>query len=229
MRAALAAVFISRNVTLLAIAQAFANSLQTMGIATTPLVAAMMLGEDNRAYATIPLVFTHVGLMIATVPASLFMGRFGRRLGFSLGALTGIGSGIVGVTAVYQQSFWLLCFTALLQGAAIAFGWYYRFAAADSVPPHMKARAISFVLFAGVMSAIIGPESAKWAKDLLAPVTFAGVYVMFCVMSLITLFTVQGLTIPRPTREERSGPQRPMSEIARQPAFIVAVLSSMMG
>ncbi|MGE0626763.1 MAG: MFS transporter [Hyphomicrobiaceae bacterium] len=226
---ALSAIFISRNVTLLAIAQAFANSLQTMGIATTPLVAAIVLGEEHKAYATMPLVFTQIGLMLATVPASLLMGRFGRRLGFSLGALIGIAAGIVGVIAVYQASFWMLCLTAFLQGAAIAIGWYYRFAAADATPPHMKARAISFVLFAGVLSGVIGPESAKWAKDLLAPVTFAGVYVMFCVMSILTLVTVQGLNIPPPTVEERTGPARRIAEIARQPAFIVAVLSSMMG
>lgn len=174
-------IFINRNVVLLGLAQAFATSLQTMGISTTPLVAYMMLGED-KSLATLPLVFTHIGLLVCTVPASLLMDRIGRRSGFAIGALIGILAGAVGVFAVFQSSFPLLCLTAFLQGASISVAWYYRFAAADSAPPHLKARAISLVLFGGILSGIIGPESAKWAKDMFAPVTFAGVYVMFGVM-----------------------------------------------
>lgn len=218
-----------RNVALLAVAQALGNTLQTMGIATTPLVAALMLGED-KSWATVPLVFTHIGLMLTAIPASMLMARVGRRTGFMIGALFGLAAGCVGVTAVYQSSFWLLCLTALLQGVAVSFAWYYRFAAADGAPPALKARAISLVLFGGIMSGIIGPESAKWAKDLLMPFTFAGVYVMYGVMSILLLVLLQGLDIAAPTKQERSASTgRPMLEIARQPAFIVAVLSSMMG
>ena len=218
-----------RNVALLGVAQALANALQTMGIATTPLVAALMLGED-KSFATVPLVFTHVGLMLTTIPASLLMAKIGRRAGFSLGALLGLTAGAIGIVAVYQSSFWLLCLTALVQGASVSFAWYYRFAAADGAPPALKARAISLVLFGGILSGIIGPESAKWAKDLLSPVTFAGVYVMYGVMSVLLLGLLQGLDIAAPTKAERSAASgRSIWEIARQPAFIVAVLSSMMG
>lgn len=221
-------IFINRNVVLLGLAQAFATSLQTMGISTTPLVAYMMLGED-KSLATLPLVFTHIGLLVCTVPASLLMDRIGRRSGFAIGALIGILAGAVGVFAVFQSSFPLLCLTAFLQGASISVAWYYRFAAADSAPPHLKARAISLVLFGGILSGIIGPESAKWAKDMFAPVTFAGVYVMFGVMCVITLLILALLRIPPPTKEELSEPARPLGVIARQPAFIVSVLSSMVG
>ena len=226
--AAVRSFLISRNVVLLAVCQALANTLQTMGIATTPLVAYAFLGVD-KSWATLPLVFTHIGLMIATIPASFLMARIGRKAGFTVGALIGILAGGVGVVAVYQQSFWLLCLTATLQGMSIACAWYYRFAAADAAPMHLKARAISLVLFGGIMSGVIGAEAAKWAKDMLAPVTFAGIYVMFAVMCGLTLMILQFLAIPPPTRAEQSGPSRPLGEIMRQPNFIVAVLSSMMG
>ncbi len=225
---AVSSFFINRNVVLLSLAQSFANTLQTMGIATTPLAAYMLLGDD-KSLATLPIVFVHLGLMTATVPASLLMNRFGRRAGFSIGAMIGITSGAVGVWSVFEMSLWGLCLTSFLQGATLAVSWYYRFAAADCAPPGLRARAISLVLLGGILAGIIGPESAKWAKELLAPVTFAGVYVMFSVMCLITLLIVSQLTIPPPTAEERHEPARPMAEIARQPAFIVAVLSSMVG
>jgi MFS family permease len=199
-----------------------------MGLTTTPLAAFAILGAD-KSWATVPLVFTHLGLMCGTVPASLLMDRIGRRAGFSLGALIGILAGAVGVWAIYEQSFWMLCTTAYLQGISVSFAWYYRFAAADAAPPSLRARAISLVLFGGILSGLMGGETAKWAKELLAPVTFAGVYVMYGVMCLMTLALLAFLDIPRPVRADYKEPARPLSEIARQPAFIVAVLSSMMG
>ena len=220
--------FVNRNVPLLALAQAFSNTLQTMGITTTPLAAFAMLGPD-KSFATLPLVFTHLGLMSGTIPASLLMERIGRRAGFSLGSLFGIAAGAVGVLAIFQQSFWLLCLTAYLQGISVSFAWYYRFAAADAAPPSMRARAISLVLFGGILSGLMGAETAKWAKDLLAPVTFAGVYVMYGVVCVLNLGLLAFLDIPKPTKLELSEPARPLSQIAKQPAFIVAVLSSMMG
>lgn len=221
-------IFINRNVPLLALAQALSNTLQTMGLTTTPIAAFAMLGPD-KALATLPLVFTHLGLMSGTVPASLLMDRFGRRAGFTLGSLIGILAGAVGVTAVFQQSFWMLCLTAYIQGISISFAWYYRFAAADAAPPSLRARAISLVLFGGILSGLLGAESAKWAKDLLAPVTFAGVYVMFAVVCILNLGLLAFLDIPKPVKQVSDLPARPMLEIMKQPAFIVAVLSSMMG
>lgn len=222
-------VFINRNVPLLALAQALSNTLQTLGLTTTPLAAFAMLDTADKALATIPLVFTHLGLMAGTFPASLLMDRIGRRAGFSLGSVIGILAGMVGVAAIYGQSFWLLCLTAFLQGISISFAWYYRFAAADAAPPHARARAISLVLFGGILSGLMGAETAKWAKDLLAPVTFAGVYVMYGVFCIANLVLLSFLDIPRPERHHGGEPARPLREIARQPAFIVAVLSSMMG
>lgn len=221
--------FVNRNVPLLALAQALATTINTLGLTTTPLAAFAMLGPGDKALATVPLVFTHLGLMAGTFPASLLMERIGRRAGFALGSLFGILAGVVGVAAVYQQSLWMLCLTAFLQGIAISFAWYYRFAAADAAPPSMRARAISLVLFGGILSGVVGAETAKWAKDLLAPVTFAGVYLMYGVFCVANLIMLSFLDIPRPTRQELSEPARPLSEIAQDPRFIVAVLSSMMG
>jgi len=217
-----------RNITLLALAQAFAHSVQSMAIATTPLAGHALLGVD-KTLATVPLFLNQAGLMLTTVPASMLMARIGRRGGFSIGALTGIASGLVSTIAIFQQSFLLLCFGAVLQGAAIAFAWYYRFAAADSAEPAHRAKAISLVMAGGVIAGFLGPETAKWAVDWLSPVVFAGVYVMVMVFSAIVLILVQGLRIAPLTAAEKAEGGRPMSEIARQPAYVVALISSMLG
>jgi MFS family permease len=216
------------NVALLALCQALAMSIQGMGIATTPLAGHALLGTD-KSLATLPLVLVHVGVMATTIPASLLMARIGRRRGFSLGAIAGIIAGVVSTAAIFQQSFALLCLGALFQGAAAAFAWYLRFAAADAAVAASRAKAISLVLAGGVIAGFAGPELSKWSKDLFAPVTFAGVYVMFIVVAGAMLLLVQGLRIPGLTAAELKEGGRPMSEIVRQPAYVVAVVSSMLG
>ena len=45
----------------------------------------------------------------------------------------------------------------------------------------------------GVLAGLIGPQTAKWSVDMLAPVTFAGVYVMVAVFSLLIVAVVWGM------------------------------------
>ena len=59
--------------------------------------------------------------------------------------------------------------------------------------------------------------------------TFAGVYLAIALFASLALIVVQLLDIPAPTAAERAAPGRPFREIARQPAFPIAVLSGMFG
>lgn len=217
-----------RNVTLLAVAQAFFMSTQAMGIATTPLAAHSLLGAD-KSLATLPIFLNHAGIMLTTIPASLLMGRIGRRAGFSVGALLAILFAVIAAFAVYVRSFELLCVAALLQGSAAAFAWYYRFAAADSSPDSFKPKAISYVMAGGIAAGFIGPQIAKWTVDWFAPVTFMGVYVAIAIVAFLSLELLQWLRIPPLTAADRASGGRPMSEIVRQPAYITALISSMFG
>jgi len=217
-----------RNVILLALGQALFMCVQTMGIATTPLAAHAMLGAD-KSLATLPLVLVHVGIMATTIPASFLMARIGRRGGFSLGATLGIVSGTISVWAIYEQNFIALCLGALLQGMSAAFAWYFRFAAADTTQGAFRARAISLVMAGGVAAGIIGPQTAKYATTWFDPVMFAGVYVMVAVYSAAMLLVMQGLRIPMLTKQQRADGGRPMRDIIRQPAYVVALMSSMFG
>ena len=61
------------------------------------------------------------------------------------------------------------------------------------------------------------------------PVVFAGSYAAIFVLCLVNMSVVQFIKIPRPTVKEQGETGRPLSEIARQPAFVVAILSAMLG
>lgn len=219
---------VRRNVALLALCQAFFMSIQSAMVATTPLAGHMLLGAD-KSFATVPLFLTYAGIMMATMPASYFMKHWGRRAGFSLGALLGLAAGGISATGLYQLDFGLLCLGSLLQGFAVAFASYYRFAAADIADDNFRPKAISLVMAGGLLAGFIGPEGAKLTTDWFAPLTFVGVYVMAAIFSAAILIVVQAIQIPRPTIEERRAGGRPIAEIARQPAFIVAIMASMFG
>jgi MFS family permease len=215
-------------VLVLAVAQALFMSTQAMGISATPLAAYAMLGLD-KSFATVPVFLTHAGIMMVTIPASLLMARIGRRAGFSIGAVFTVLFGLVAALAVWRQSFPMLCASAVLQGAAAAFAWYYRFAAADASPVDFKAKAISYVLAGGIVAGLVGPQLAKFAVDWFAPVTFLGVYVAVGILGVASLFLVQFVKVPPLTAAERGAGGRTLLAIARQPTFVTAVLSSMLG
>jgi MFS family permease len=217
-----------RTVALLAVAQALFMCTQSMGIATTPLAGHALLGAD-KSLATLPIFLSHAGIMATTIPASLLMGRIGRRAGFTIGAFLAIVFGLLAAYAVYIRSFELLCLSALLQGSAAAFAWYYRFAAADASPDIFKPKAISYVMAGGIAAGVLGPQIAKWTVDWFAPVTFMGVYVAITITGALSVILMQFLRIPMLTKEERAEGGRPMREIIRQPVYIGAIVSSMFG
>lgn len=217
-----------RSVLVLAVAQALFMSTQAMGISATPLAAYAMLGTD-KSFATVPVFLTQVGIMMVTIPASLLMARIGRRAGFSIGAAFTILFGLVAAVAVWRQSFPLLCVSAVLQGASAAFAWYYRFAAADASPVDFKAKAISYVLAGGIVAGLVGPQLAKFAVEWFAPIAFLGVYVAIGMLGVASLLLVQLVSVPPLTAAERGAGGRSLLAIARQPTFVTAVLSSMLG
>jgi len=82
-------------------------------------------------------------------------------------------------------------------GVQGGFAQYYRFAAADVASADFRARAISLTLSGGVISALVGPQLAKWTTDLFAPVTFLGVYVTICVLAASAVVLLMALDIPK--------------------------------
>lgn len=219
----------ARNVPLLTVAQGLFMTVQSMGTVTLPLAALAMLAPKWQWLATMPLFLNHAGIMSLTIPASLLMARIGRRWGFTIGALLSLLFGATAALAVWLQSFELLCVSAFLKGSAAAFAHYYRFAAADVSPPSLKPRAISYVMAGGVAAGFIGPELAKITVDWFAPVTFMGVFVALALVAASSLFLLQALSIPPLTATEKAKGGRTLRDIARQPAFVTAVMSSMFG
>ena len=211
-----------RNVALLSTCQALLlvnNSI----LITVNALAGYALATD-KGLATLPVTAYFLGSALAAFPASMLMKRYGRRAGFSAGASCGMAGALLCATAVYVQSFWLLCAGTLVLGAYFASGQFYRFAAAEAVPQDYKAKAISLVLAGGIVGGFVGPETSKLTRDIIAGHLYAGPYFSLIGFALLTILVLRFIDIPPLSAAESKAEGRPLGTIARQPAFIVAVL-----
>lgn len=211
-----------RNVFVLAACQALMMSCNALLIAISALVGAALAPE--KWLATVPLGLQFLATMLCTLPASLLMRSIGRRAGFILGTVAGLAGSVVSTYAVLTHSFAWLCAGAFLFGVFNAFAQYYRFAAADTATPEFRSRAISLVLAGGVVAAFAGPNLASATREL-AAMPFAGSYASLLVLFAASALLLVGLRIPRAVATER-GASRPMAVIARQPAFLAAVIGA---
>ncbi|MFL2669156.1 MAG: MFS transporter [Alphaproteobacteria bacterium] len=214
-----------RNVLVLATCQVLFGTGRSLLIVTAPLIAYSI--ASHKGLATLPTSLVIVGTAIMTIPASLFMRRVGRKVGFILGSLIGVVSGLVSAYAVLHSDFWLFAFGALLFGFFAGFAQLYRFAAADVASEDFKSKAISLVLAGGVVSGFLGPESAKIGQHMVTSVPFVGAYLILTGVTVLAIFVLLLLDIPKLTPQERAGPRRPMMQIMKQPVFLVAATAAM--
>jgi MFS family permease len=215
-----------RNVGLLAACQALLFTNNSTLIAINGLAGLAL--APYMGLATLPVTCWVLGGALATMPASLHMKRVGRRRGLISGTFWGIVGALVCACAIWAQNFWLLCFGTLVWGVYNAYGQYYRFAAADVASPDFKATAISLVLAGGLVGGIVGPSTSRITVDLLGP-KFMGAYLVLIGFAVATMLLLRMMRIPDPTPAEQLAQGRPLSQIAAQPKFIVAVLSGAVG
>jgi MFS family permease len=123
--------------------------------ALVAIVAVKLTGMDSVAGLTSSTqTFAQA---LAAFPIAIVMGRFGRRLGLSLGyALAAVGA-LIGIIAILQGIFLLLLVSAALIGMGRASGEQARFAAGEMFPEGERARMIGRLVFAGTIGAVAGP------------------------------------------------------------------------
>lgn len=213
----------SRNVALYFACQALVASTTSLLVATAAIVGAA-LAPDPRL-ATLPAALQQLGTFVTTYPASHAMARLGRRAGFSLGAGLGVLGAAAATLGVLRGSFAVLCAGTALIGGHAGFATFYRFAAAESVAPERRERALGWVMTAGVVAAFLGPWLASRTVDLW-PTAFAGCFAMLLVLALASAALLQLLRAPAaehavpPGAQPGGGMNRsPLRAVVREPGF----------
>lgn len=213
-----------RNVAILATAQAIQGSVAPISISLGALAGYQLLGLD-KSLATAPVTGFNIGTALGAMLITLVIRFTGRKKGFMVGALLAAIGGVVAALAFIRSDFWLFAAAMVMLGSSSGFAQKFRFAAADVSPSFFKAKAISWILVGGVVSAVIGPQVAIWMRDELPGVPFAGAYLAIVPLALVGIVVLSLLRLPEArSRHHAAGGGRPLMEIVRTRRFATGML-----
>ena len=225
----------------------------TQSLASAGFIAAATINSilgaklgGSPSYAGVPSAVYLVGGAFAASAWGYLMDKIGRRNGIVLGLLIGVlGNGLV-LYAIAIASLLLFLTGMLMMGicnAAVVLG---RFAAAEVNPPEQRGAAISNVVLGGTFGAIFGPllvgPMGTFAHSL-GMDELAGAYLatilLFAIASLVVFAGLRpdprdlGIQVaaqhPEALPKGATGTTRPILEILRQPAALVAVIAMALG
>lgn len=214
-----------RNVVVLVLAQALLGSQMPMIFILGGLAGQSL--ASNVCLATLPISMIVLGSMLTATPLAAIMQRFGRRIGFAIGASGGmIGAGVAAY-GLYTASFGFFLLGSLFTGVYMSAQGFYRFAAADTASAAFRPKAISYVLAGGLASAVIGPQLVKLTSEALV-VPFMGTYLVVMVINALGVVLFAFLDIPTPAPAAADAPRgRSRLELLKTPRIAVAIICAM--
>lgn len=216
-----------KNVYLISINQAFmmtGNSFQV----TTAAIVGYALAAD-KSLSTLPMAIQFFAIMLFTIPAATIMQKTSRRVGFNCGITLGVTGGLLAIYAIIHSQFWLFCVATFCIGMFNAFGTYYRFAAAETVTENNKAKAISYVMLAGIIAALVGPNLANLGKDWIAGSQFAGSYAGLTIIFLLSYVFLYKTQFNELKEEQSHSEGRTVATLLKQGRLKVAIISGALG
>ena len=179
-----------RTLAVVLLAQILSGAGLAAGITVGALLAEQMLGSSRLS--GLPTVFFTIGSAAAAVSLGWVSQRFGRRTGLSAGYLTGAVGSLGVVLAASIGNIVLLFASLLVYGAGAATNLQARYAGADLAAPSRRGRAVSIVLVATAVGAILGPNLVEVTG---AVATAAGVPALAGPFMLAALAYVAGALV----------------------------------
>ena len=214
-----------RNVAVLVAAQAILGAQMPL-IFTVGGLAGLMIAP-SPALATIPISLIVFGSMTTAPWLSALMQRYGRRLGFVVGAMGGAAGAGVSAWGLWMDSFALFLIGSYLTGIYMSAQGFYRFAATDTASEAFRPKAISYVMAGGLLSALVGPQMVKLSVDATV-IPFVGSYAFVVVINLVGAWLFAFLDVPKPAAPKPGDAKgRSRMELLRDPKIAVAVICGM--
>ncbi|ARP53913.1 major facilitator superfamily protein [Alcaligenes faecalis] len=207
--------------------------MQALGGANPALVVALssLVGQKMASspdLATLPVGIFNLGLAVGILPAAYLMRRLGRQGGYIIGALLGIGAGLLAAAGIYSLSFVMFCVGTLLAGLYASYVQSYRFAAADDASDTFRPKAISWVMAGGLLGAIIATQTIIHTQDIWPEHPFAAAFLAQAALAALVLPFAFSLRLAPGTRNQQEKipyTGRPLREIASNSYFIIALLA----
>jgi MFS family permease len=145
-----------RTLVILVLAQVLSGAALAAGVTVGALLAQDMLGSTGLS--GLPSALFAAGGAIAAVGVGRLSERSGRRVGLSAGYLAGAVGGFGVVAAAWLDNVVLLFASLFVYGAGVATSLQARYAGADLAAPSRRGRALSIVLVATTLGAVVGPN-----------------------------------------------------------------------
>lgn len=213
------------NVMLLALCQAAVMTMTSLVLSSSALIGADLASAQ---WATVPLAVQYLGTMLLTYPMSRWMGRWGRRPVFVMGALLGAGGLLLAAAGIHQGSFALFVVAGLLIGSFTAVGQFFRFAAAEAAPPESRSRAISLTLTGGLLAAVAGPQLARFTADVWTP-TFTASFLALALVALLAAVLASRLRLSPLAAHPQSAGSASCSKLLANPRLVLAMAAGVVG
>ena len=215
---------INRNLVLLTICQVFSFTAPPITVFISGIVGLKI--SPIASLATLPTSLSIVGTAVFTIFAAKIMSKIGRKKGFILSSSYTSLASLLGAYSIYSENFILFCFSCFVIGTGIAFTHQYRFAAAETVEKNDSSRAISILLLATILSALIGPNVANFSKDIITDHLYTGSYISLAVLTIIPVFFLLFYKTEKnpKTNEDIKGKQRSYIELLQNPIILQAIV-----
>jgi MFS family permease len=231
-----------RTIRVLLVSQVLAGAGLAAGVTVGALLAEDMVGSTGSA--GLPAALFTLGSAGAAIGVGRLSQRSGRRPGLALGYAVGAVGGLGVVVAAAIDSVPLLFFSLFLYGSGTATNLQARYAGADLASPSHRGRAVSTVLVATTVGAVLGPNlveptgelaQAIGVRELAGPFILAtAAYALAAVTVLILLRPDPLLAAraasrnPEPTGEPADGPEAMLVPTVRLAAFAMVLAQLVM-
>ncbi len=183
--------------------------------------------STNICWATLPISLIVFGSMTTAPWLSSLMQNYGRRLGFIIGTLGGAVGGLLGAYALFISSFPLFLLASYFTGIYMSAQAFLRFAAIDTASEEFRPKAISYLMAAGLIPAIVGPQLVKLTSDAYV-VPFMGVYLSVVAINLIGSLLFLFLKIPLTEKlSETNHLGRSRLKLLQSPKILVSIICAM--
>ena len=217
----------NKNLFLLTLSQIFSFTAAPVTVFLSGIIGSQI--SSIKSLATLPMSISVVGIAVGAIVATKTMSLIGRKYGFIIASIGNTLFSILAAYSIFDQNFILFCLANFFIGIGMAFTHQYRFAAAESVEKDNAPKAISIILFGGIISAFLGPSLANYSKDLVSENLYVGSYLALALLtfipSLLFLFYEGKSKIEK--NLQYSG--RSYIELISQPRFIQAIAASAFG
>ena len=217
----------NKNLFLLTLSQIFSFTAAPVTVFLSGIIGSQI--SPIKSLATLPMSISVVGIAVGAIVATKTMSLIGRKYGFIIASIGNALFSILAAYSIFDQNFTLFCFANFFIGIGMAFTHQYRFAAAESVEKDKAPKAISIILFGGIISAFLGPSLANYSKDLVSENLYVGSYLALALLTFIPAFLFLFYESKAKVVKNLQYSGRSYLELISQPRFVQAVAASAFG